>query len=164
MTLFRACSILATVLCSLVAGFLFAFATVVMPGIKKLEDGTFIQAFQVIDGVIQKGQPVFGFVWVGSVLSLVAAAVMGMWKLGGLDRPLMIAAALVYLLGVQVPTITINIPLNNQLQRLDVSTLNEAARKRAREDFETRWNRWNVFRAVCASVVPVLLVLLLSRL
>jgi uncharacterized membrane protein len=164
MTLFRACSILATVLCSLVVGFLFAFGTVVMPGIKKLEDGTFIQTFQVIDGVIQKGQPVFGFVWVGSVLSLVAAAVMGMWKLGGLDRPLMIAAALVYLLGVQVPTITINIPLNNQLQRLDVSTLNEAARKRAREDFETRWNRWNVFRAVCASVVSVLLVLLLSRL
>jgi uncharacterized membrane protein len=69
--------ILATVLCSLVAGFLFAFATVVMPGIKSLDDGSFIRAFQVIDGVTQKGQPAFGFVWVGSVLSLVAAAVMG---------------------------------------------------------------------------------------
>jgi uncharacterized membrane protein len=162
--LMQVCLILAAVLCSLVAGFLFCFATVVMPGIKTLDDGTFIRAFQAIDGVIQKGQPVFGFVWVGSVLALVAAAVMGLWKLGGFDRPLLIVAAVVYMLGVQVPTVTINIPLNNQLQRFDASTVDETVRRRAREDFESRWNRWNVFRAACASVVSVLLVLLLLRL
>src|SRR5262249_55896467 len=42
---------------------------------------SFIRASQVIDGVIQKSQPAFGFVWIGSVLSLVAAAVMATWKL-----------------------------------------------------------------------------------
>jgi uncharacterized membrane protein len=55
MRVFEAFLILAAVLCSLVAGFLFAFATVVMPGIKSLDDGSFIRAFQVIDGVIRKG-------------------------------------------------------------------------------------------------------------
>src|SRR5262245_31693339 len=59
MTVFEVFLILATVLCSLVAGFLFAFATVVMPGIKSLDDGSFIRAFQAIDGVIQKGAPRF---------------------------------------------------------------------------------------------------------
>ena len=46
---------LATFLCSLVAGFLFAFAVVVMPGIRNLGDREFLRAFQEIDGVIQRG-------------------------------------------------------------------------------------------------------------
>jgi uncharacterized membrane protein len=75
-----------------------------------------------------------------------------------------IVAALVYLLGVQAPTITINIPLNNELQKLDATTVNGATRKRGREDFEARWNRWNLLRTVCASVVSALLVILVLRL
>ena len=43
---FQIVLILATLLCSLVAGFLFAFAIIVMPGIKTLNDREFIRAFQ----------------------------------------------------------------------------------------------------------------------
>src|SRR5690606_16295712 len=144
-------------LCSLVAGFLFAFAIVVMPGIKGLDDGGFIRAFQVIDGVIQKNRPLFVLVWVGSVLALIAAAVLGVFVLTGVDRALIVAAAFVYVLCVQAPTFTVNIPLNNELQRLDVATADDALRRRAREDFEPRWNRWNVFRSACASLVTLAL-------
>lgn len=163
MTLFQAVLMLATILCSLVAGFLFAFAVVVMPGIGRLDNGGFIQAFQVIDRVIQNNQPLFIIVWLGSVLALAGAAVMGVWSLTGADRQLVIVAALVYLLGVQLPTVTINLPLNSQLQKLDPVTMNEAARQRARNDFEPRWNRWNVIRTVCATLVSILLVLLVRR-
>lgn len=156
--------VLATLLCSLVAGFLFAFAAVVMPGIKSLDDGAFIRAFQVIDRVIQNSQPLFIFVWVGSVLSLITAAVMGLWQLGRGDRVLVIVAALVSVLGVHAPTVRINVPLNNQLQRLETSTVDEATQKRAREDFEIRWNRWNIFRTTCASFAVVMLLVLLLRL
>jgi hypothetical protein len=45
-TLFRAALLLAALLCSLVAGFLFAFAAGVMPGIRSLDDGSVIRAFQ----------------------------------------------------------------------------------------------------------------------
>ena len=41
---------------------------------------------QVIDRVIQNNQPLFMFVWVGSVLSLIAAAVSGLWVLSEADR------------------------------------------------------------------------------
>jgi uncharacterized membrane protein len=163
MTLFEAVLMVATLLCSLVAGFLFAFASVVMPGIRNLDDSGFIRAFQVIDGVIQKNQPAFIFMWIGSVVSLVAAAALGLWILAGVDRLLLIAAVLVYILGVQVPTVAINIPLNNRLQALEAGAMNETARKRARGDFEARWNRWNVFRTWCASVASALLLLLLLR-
>jgi uncharacterized membrane protein len=155
--------VLATFLCSLAAGFLFAFAVVIMPGLRSLDDGDFIRAFQVIDRVIQNNQPLFIFVWAGSVLALVGAAVLGLWALSGADRLLVIVAALVYLLCVQLPTVTINIPLNNELKRLDLGTMNETTRKRARDDFEPRWNRWNATRAACASVASLLLMLLLIR-
>jgi uncharacterized membrane protein len=163
MTLFQILLVLATLLCSLVAGFLFAFAIVIMPGIKGLDDGGFIRAFQVIDGVIQKGQPLFLLVWLGSTLVLIAAAVLGHWSLGPSDRPLMVVATLIYLLGVQLPTMTINIPLNNRLQRLDPGATDATARSRARADFEPRWNRWNAVRTVGASLATMLLLLLLLR-
>jgi uncharacterized membrane protein len=164
MTIFQTVLMLATFLCSLAAGFLFAFAVVIMPGLRSLDDGGFIRAFQVIDRVIQNNQPLFIFVWAGSVLALVGAAVLGLWALSGADRLLVIVAALVYLLCVQLPTVTINIPLNNELKRLDLGTMNETTRKRARDDFEPRWNRWNAIRAACASMASLLLMLLLIRL
>ena len=53
MDAFQALLGLATLLCSLVAGLVFAFAAVAMPGIGQLEDRPFLQAFQAIDRVIQ---------------------------------------------------------------------------------------------------------------
>lgn len=163
MTLFHALLISAALLCSLVAGFLFAFAAVVMPGIKKLDDSAFIRAFQVIDGVIQKGQPLFQVVWIGSVLLLIAATGMGILRLTGLDRAIVLVAAAGYVLAVQLPTITVNIPLNNKLQALDSDTLSEASAKSERGQFEVRWNRWNTFRTAFAIAVSVLLLGLIHR-
>jgi len=164
MGLFQAALLVATFLCSLVAGFLFAFAIVAMPGLRRLTDRAFIRAFQAMDRVIQNNQPVFMVVWVGSVIALIASAVLGVGRLEGVDRWLLIVAALVYLLGVQVPTITINVPLNNKLQTLDVDAMNETAHKAAREAFEPRWNRWNAIRTALSSVASALLILLLFRL
>src|SRR6187551_2026856 len=93
LTMFHAVLVVATFLCALVAGLLFAFAVVVMPGLRRLDDGGFIRAFQAIDRVIQNKQPLFMSVWVGSVLALVAAAGLGVSVLSGADRLLIIAAA-----------------------------------------------------------------------
>ncbi len=164
MGVFHVVLILATFLCSLVAGFLLAFAIVVMPGIRRLGDGEFIRAFQVMDGIIQDNQPVFVLVWLGSVVTLIASVLLGIGQLDGVGGLLMGCAAVVYLFGVQLPTFTINIPLNNRIQSVDVDTMDEAARKAARLDFEPRWNRWNVIRTVLSSVVSVVLLLLPLRL
>jgi len=164
MGLFQIALILATFLCSLVAGFLFAFAVVVMPGIRSLNNREFLRAFQVMDRIIQNGQPAFMLVWAGSAVAVLAAAVLGVGELHGAERLLLIVAALAYLLGVQLPTATINIPLNNTLKTLDVGAMNDAAHAAARADFEPRWNRWNAIRTAWASVATALLMLLLFRL
>ena len=158
-TLFSFVLVLATFLCSLVAGFLFAFAIVVMPGIRNLDDRDFIRAFQTMDRVIQNNQPLFVIVWVGSVLTLAASAVLAIREVHGLNLLLIITAALVYFLGVQLPTVRINVPLNNALQKLDAAGMDDSAAKRARSDFEPRWNRWNAIRTAFSVFTSLLLLL-----
>ena len=164
MEIFQLTLIVATLLCTLVAGFLFAFAVVVMPGIGTLGNGAFLRAFQVMDRVIQQNQPVFLLVWMGSVVALLAAAALGMGQLDGTGRLLMIAAVLVYLLGVQLPTLTINVPMNNTVQALAIDSMDETEQESARQEFESRWNTWNSIRTVLATLVSVLLIILLLRL
>jgi len=164
METFSSVLILATLLCSLVAGFVFAFACVAMPGIGELKDREFIQSFQAMDRVIQNNQPVFLLVWVGSVVALVAAGLLGLRQLEGAERLILILAGVVYLVGVQLPTIAINVPLNNQLQTLDVQALDETALVEARREFEPRWNWWNTLRAVAATLTSALLMILILRL
>ena len=166
MSLFPLCLLIATFLNALLAGFLFAFAVVVMPGIAKLDAKGFIRAFQVIDGIIQDSQPLFMFMlmWIGSALSLIAVAVLGFWNLAGISRGLLVALAIVHVLGIQLPTMTINIPLNNKLQSVDVEAVDELTLEQAREEFEPRWNRWNVTRTIVSCVLCSVLLVLLWRL
>jgi uncharacterized membrane protein len=130
---FQTVLIVATFLCSLVAGFLLAFAVVAMPGMRRLNDREFIRAFQAIDRVIQDNQPLFLLVWVGSVPALVLAAVLGIGQLNGPGRLLVIVATVAYLFGVQLPTLSINVPLNNRLQAVDVDAVSEDAHRAAHQ-------------------------------
>lgn len=156
--------LVATALCALVAGFLFAFAVVAMPGMENLSDREFIRTFQVMDRVIQDRQPLFMLVWLGSVIALVVALVLSFQEPDGLMRGLLIAATALYLLGVQLPTATINVPLNNEIQAVQVEAVGEAEHKQARERFEARWNRSNRFRTVIAFLAMLLLLIVLVRL
>lgn len=151
----------ATLLCTLVAGFILVFSIVVMPGIGALPDREFLRSFQVIDGVIQNNQPLFVFVWIGSALVLITTTILGFWTLEGRNLLLVVFATLVYLGGVQLPTITINIPLNNQLQSVNLDAVEEASCMKERQNFELRWNRWNVIRTIFACLVSVLLLTVL---
>ena len=161
--MFEAALIIATLLCGLVAGLLFAFAVVAMPGIATLPDRAFLRAFQVMDRVIQNNQPLFMLAWVGSVIALVAALVVAFVQTSGLQLWLLIAAASVYLLGVQLPTVAINIPLNNHLQQVDVDGAGGPELAREREAFEPRWNKWNRSRATLAVTTTALLLISLAQ-
>ena len=164
MDIFQAALILSTFLCSLVAGFLFAYAIVIMPGIKNLNDREFIRAFQVTDRIIQNNQPIFILVWVGSAIAVIISAVFGVGQLQGVDFFLLALATLMYIFGVQLSTIVIHLPLNNKLQTLDVDVMNETDLKVARNEFEPRWNTANIVRTAISGCVSALLIILLFRL
>ena len=154
---------LSILFCSLVAGLLFGFAIVVMPGIAKLTDKEYLLAFKHMDGIIQNDQPLFILVWAGSILSVIVTFVLGVMNLNGTQTYLLSAASVLYLLGVQLPTFRFNIPLNNSLQSLDIETLKETEAALFRSDFEAPWNRWNKFRTVNAIVTVSIFLLVLLR-
>lgn len=164
MDLFEISLAVSMLLCALVAGFVFAFASVVMPGIQSLNNRDFVRAFRAMDGVIQRNQPLFLLVWVGSVVALLISLVLGFGYLRGIEHLMLIAAAAVYLLGVQLPTATINIPLNNWLQELNPDSASDTELQAARNRFERRWVRWNRIRSVFAALASTLLIVLLLRL
>lgn len=163
MNAFAVSLVLATVLDGLVAGFLLGFAVVVMPGIATLGDRDFLRAFRVIDGVIQRGSPLFGIVWVGSALASVAALALGFGPSETVARALLTSATISYIVGVQLPTGLVNIPLNNGVQALDVDGASDEECRAARLAFEARWNRWNRIRTAVAVVVTSMLAVVLLR-
>ena len=147
----------AELLNALLAGFLLAFTVVVMPGLRSLPDRDYLRAFQQIDGVIQRGAPLFAVVWLGSAVSLVAAAVIALLGSYGEARWLLAGAAVARLVGVQLPTMAISITLNHRLQAADLDTLEDGAVAELRAAFEPRWNRWNVTRTWVACVIAAVL-------
>jgi uncharacterized membrane protein len=154
---------LSILFCSLVAGLLFGFAVVVMPGIAKLTDKEYLLAFKHVDGIIQNNQPLFILVWAGSIISVIVTLVLGVMNLNGTQIYLLSAASVLYLLGVQLPTFRFNIPLNNSLQSLDIKALKETESTLFRSDFEAPWNRWNRFRTVNAIIAVSMFILVLPR-
>ena len=148
-----------TLLCSLVTGFILTYAIVVMPGLSKLDDKEFIKAFQVTDGIIQNNQPIFILIWVGSIISVVSTIIISIFTLGILEGWKIIFVSLVYLLGVQVITIIIHLPLNKRIQNIDINSTNLQSLNEERKNFETKWNYFNNIRTVVAFLVTLFFLL-----
>lgn len=160
--LFDIVLVAATLGCALVSGLLLGFAVVAMPGIATLDDRAFLRAFQVMDRVIQDRSPVFMLVWVGSVVSVLAALALGWGELDGGRRLLLLAAGAAWLVGVQAPTAAVNIPLNDAVQAVDLTVVDGAEARAARTRFEARWNRWNAIRTGIGALASVGLLGLLA--
>ena len=115
--------LVSSLLCTLVTGFVFTYAIVVMPGFGKLNDREFIQEFQATDGIIQNNQPLFMFVWVGSIASVAATIVMSIVHLDRNEHWIIILFGTLYIIGVQGITMFVHLPLNNSLQGVDINEL-----------------------------------------
>ena len=182
--LFRNSLALSSTLTTMVFGQMLLFCTVIMPGIGILEDAAFLRAFQVMDHRIQQNEPFFTITWVGSILSTLMTAWKG-WQdfsanavvnatiitsptvsLSSLPRVGLLVATVLYMAG-QVITFTQNIPLNNRVKGLDLSSSNIAQQRKWAQErslFETKWNRWNLIRTVLFGVASSLYTVLLLSL
>ena len=149
-------------LCSLVSGFIFTYAIIVMPGLSNLNDKDFLKAFQVTDAVIQNNQPLFMFIWIGSILAVLATILVSLLSIGFAETRLVVLVAFAYLLGVQGITVAIHIPLNNHIQRIKIEDLNDEVLADQRLKFETKWNFFNYIRTSIAISVSVLMLILLT--
>ena len=149
-------------LCALAAGFILTYAIIVMPGLSKLDDKEFIKAFQVTDGIIQNNQPIFILIWVGSIISVLGTIITSILSLGIVEAWLIIFAGVIYLLGVQGITISIHLPLNKNIQKIDVNSNNSQTLSEVRRNFEKKWNYFNNIRTGIALFVILIFLLILT--
>ena len=162
MEFFYFCLFLSILSCSLVTGFIFTYAIIVMPGLSKLSDKEFLKAFQVTDAVIQNKQPIFMVIWVGSIVSVLSLILISIVYVGLSETWLIVLVALIYLMGVQGITILIHLPLNNQIQKLNLEKLNDENLKNERLNFEIKWNFFNNIRTTIAFFVSLTLLIFLT--
>lgn len=162
MEFFYFCLFLSILSCSLVTGFIFTYAIIVMPGLSKLSDKEFLKAFQVTDAVIQNKQPIFMVIWVGSIVSVLSLILISIVYVGLSETWLIVLVALIYLMGVQGITILIHLPLNNQIQKLNLEKLNDENLKNERLNFEIKWNFFNNIRTTIAFFVSLALLIFLT--
>ena len=148
--------------CSLVGGFIFTYAIVVMPGLSSLRDKDFLRAFQVTDAIIQDNQPLFIFTWVGSMVAMFMMIVVSSVRVELAEAWPIVLISVAYLVGVQGITEAFHIPLNNHIQNLIIEDLNDETLADERLKFEAKWNFFNYIRTGIALSVSFLLLIILS--
>jgi uncharacterized membrane protein len=131
------------------AGLFFAFSISVMPGLDAIKADQAIPAMQSINQKIQNAVflPVFIFAPIAPAVTGVFLLIHGQ-KTAGI---IFLLAAAIYVLGAFVPTVAVNIPMNDDLDAAQVPTSAQEAAL-LWSDYSSRWTRWNHLRAVTSSV------------
>ncbi|MEM9261827.1 MAG: DUF1772 domain-containing protein [Bacteroidota bacterium] len=133
-------------LTGLSAGLFYAWAVSVIPGTQRVSDTTYLESMQAINRAILN--PAFYVVFMGPVIALSSSTFQH--HSTGLPFWLLLGATLLYLLGTFGVTIFGNVPLNNQLDLLELPQLNALQAKEFRLTYEQQWNRLHLYRTIAA--------------
>ncbi|MFS4470206.1 DUF1772 domain-containing protein [Chryseobacterium sp. T20] len=145
--------IITAVLTALIGGLFYAYSCSVVLGLGKLSDTEYLKAMQNINREILN--PVFFMSFMGTVIFLPLSTFL----LRG-QQPVFIfllLATLAYLIGVFGVTVAGNVPMNDTLDKFDISGSTAEVVRKMRENFENRWNFLNNIRTVF-SVISIILV------
>ena len=130
-----------TVIVGLMAGFFYAYACSVMVGLDRVDDRTFIVTMQWINATVRNAA--FAPAFFGSLVLTIAAAVVAVVSSRS-ARGWIVAAAVLYAAAFLV-TLTLNVPLNEQLAAAGpADQISDLAAVRVA--FEGPWIRWNLLR------------------
>lgn len=138
----------------IMAGFFFAYSFSVSLGLGKLGDKAFLNAMQQINKEVQN--PIFFICFFGSLVLLGVSAFLFKNQVG---FPFLLLAFICYFLGVFLVTVFVNVPLNNQLDRFNLSTATANSANEMRNIFEKKWNYWNNIRTLFSTLSLVFVIL-----
>ncbi|MFC4636064.1 DUF1772 domain-containing protein [Dokdonia ponticola] len=147
-------------LTGLSAGLCFTWANAITPGIGRMDDLSFLRAFQNMNRTIVN--PLFIIVFFGPFF----LSPLHLYTLKNVSSEvtlLLIFAAVCYIGGVVLVTIFGNVPLNNILDKTDLSALSRENLKTLRASFEDRWNRLHLIRTVTAIISFLTLIITVSQ-
>lgn len=148
--------LLTATLTALTGGLFYAFSCAVNPGLARLSDGGYLAAMQSINKEIQN------LLFLSSFMGTLLLLPLSTWlefRVGITDSFwLLLVATFVYTIAVFGLTMFGNVPLNEALDRFNLSSASAKDMAIQREKFEIPWNRFHRIRTV-ASVLTVMLVI-----
>ena len=148
--------VLATLLTGLSAGLCFTWSNAVTTGLSRLDDLSYLSAFQQMNRTILN--PTFFLVFFGPVLGLVGSIVL--YKSASPQIVWMLVIALtMYFLGVVLVTVFGNVPINEVLNQTDLNQITDIDAKSLRLRFETEWVRLHLIRTYASGISFLLLIL-----
>ncbi|SFR51520.1 Uncharacterized membrane protein [Robiginitalea myxolifaciens] len=139
----------AVTLTGLSAGFFSAWSVSVIPGTLKVPDLTYLQTMQSINRAILN--PAFFLIFFGSLILLGITSVTEFHS-SRLVFWLVLGSAITYFGGTFGVTAMGNVPLNNQLDVLDLANMSAEQIMTFREYYEMRWNRLHAIRTAFAVI------------
>lgn len=140
---------------ALATGFFFAWSVSVIVGTKKVTDLTYLETMQNINREILN--PVFFIVFFGSLVTLFLTTYLQLnhktvfW--------FVLASTIIYLIGTFGVTAFGNVPLNNELDALNIHGFNLTELNQFRTYFEGTWNQYHIIRSI-ASIISFTLLLI----
>ncbi|MCB0662057.1 MAG: DUF1772 domain-containing protein [Saprospiraceae bacterium] len=133
------------ILTGLSAGFFVAWQVSVIPGTLKVTDSVYMSTMQSINRAILN--PTFFTIFFGSNLLLALSSIylfngdrMAFWW--------MLFATVTYLLGTLGVTALGNVPLNDQLDLLNLAEMPDESLQEFRKYYEIKWNRLHLIRTI----------------
>jgi uncharacterized membrane protein len=139
---------LALLATGLSAGLFFGWAVSVIPGTRRVDGRAYVTTMQAINQAIVN--PAFIVVFVGAAFLLVAATIAALVTGSAPEGWWLLAATVIYMPGVLGTTVAGNLPLNDALAEIDLSSATDADVASAREMYEEPWNRLHNIRTAAA--------------
>lgn len=134
-------------------GFFFAWICSTMWGLDAADPNVAIAAMQAMNASVRNW--VFAPAFFGTPV-LLAFAALAVWRYGKRRSATCLAAAsLIYVLGAMVPTMTVNVPMNEALAAVE-TPLNLAEAQETWRSYSGPWQFWNTVRTVLTGFVLAL--------
>ena len=143
----------------LMSGLFFSYSTSVNPGLKNISDAAYLASMQSVNRAILN--PVFFFAFFGALVLLPLNGYLQYGRPMTVSSSMYFVAAIVYIIGAVGVTILGNIPLNNELDKFNLSNASTDDMHSMRKVFETRWNNLNLVRTFASTISFFLLILAL---
>ncbi len=144
------------VLTGLSAGLFYAWSVSVIPGTQKVADPAYLETMQSINRAILN--PSFFLIFFGSIFFLSIASIYEFHE-NKVAFWLLLSASIFYLIGTVGVTGLGNVPLNNQLDALELTKINASKIAEFRKFYELNWNRMHLIRTIFAVISFLLSVL-----
>lgn len=145
---------------ALIAGLFYAYSCSVNIGLARLPDNEYLAAMQAINSAIQN--PLFFMSFMGALILLPLCTWLNYDGLLPNRFWLLLAASIIYWVGVFGVTVLGNVPLNDALAGFDIRAADMNGIAQQRIAFEQPWLLLHNIRTI-ASVVCLLLVLISLR-